>query len=293
LIINGRVALATIARALPLVLFRAGVFVAGGFMVIIFFGMLLFASRIAGGAGPVVIIVVPVLAILGGWICGRVLQRFFLFRHRAAMLFLFSGRAPIPVGLTGAIEESKRLIPDHSCWVLLNRGLRQALFAFIRGNRVLPAPPAADRPWVLTQIMDLLAMRPLSQAVLALAYARGSMDAGQAVREALALYFRHGLESRRQARMWLLFSAAGQFFQFLCLAVPNWIFFRGAGIPVWIGVVLAAVIARLLHRAFVVPLELAGLSTALLAETRGRVPDLESCEKLAALFPDAALANKF
>lgn len=262
-------------------------------MVIIFFGMLLFAWRLAGDSGQAVAAGITLLAATGWWVSSRLLQRFFLYRQRAAMLFLFSGRSSTPVGLTGAIEESKRLIPDHSCWVLLNRGQRQALFAFIRGNRILPAPPAADRPWVLTRIMDLLAMRPLSQAVLALAYARGSTDAGQAVREALALYFQHGLESRRLARMWLLFSAAGQFFLFLCLAVPNWIFFRGAGIPVWIGAVLAAVIARLLHQAFVVPLELAGLSTALLAETRGRVPDLESCEKLASLFPDATLASKF
>mgnify|MGYP001597611994 CR=1 FL=1 len=88
-----------------------------------------------------------------------------------------------------------------------------------------------------------------------------------------------------------MFSAAGLIFIFLCLAVPNWLFFRNAGAPVWIGLVLAAAIARLLHQAFIAPFVLAGLSAALLAETRGQVPAPGLCEKMAALFPAATLAG--
>jgi len=81
-------------------------------------------------------------------------------------------------------------------------------------------------------------------------------------------------------------------FVFFCLALPNWIFFRGAGVPVWIGIALAAAIAWLLHQAFAVPVVLAGVSATLLAETRERIPDPELCEKLAALFPDAVPAGE-
>ena len=47
--------------------------------------------------------------------------------------------------------------------------------------------------------------------------------------------------------------------------------------------VLAAAIAWLLHRAFVVPFVLAGISATLLAETRGRTPDPDLCKKLDSL----------
>jgi hypothetical protein len=271
---------------------RAGVFVAGGFTVIILFGMLLLASRLAGGVRPVVAVVATLLAMLGGWGCRRVFQRLFLYRHRAAMLLYFSGRSTVAAGLAATIEESKSLIPDHSRWVLLNRNLRQALSACSRGDGVLPAPPPGDRPGGVARILDLLAMGLLGQAVLSLAYARGGPDGGRSVRQGLALYIVHGMESRRLARQWLLFSASGLFFLFLCLAIPNWVLFSSAGAPVWIGIVLAAVISRLLHQAFIVPFVLAGLSAALLAETRGHTPDPESCEQLTAFFADATLADK-
>lgn len=286
MILNSREALATLARALPLVLFRAGVFVAGGFAVIILFAMLLIASRLATGAGQVVVLAIVLLAVPAWWISGRVLQRFFLYRHRAAMLLAFSGRSTAAAGMAVVIEESKRLIPDYSRWAHLHRAQRSVLFAFIRGNGELPVPPTARQPGGLERILDLLAMGTLSQAVLALAFARGGTDGGRSVREGLALYFTYGMESRRLARRWLLFSTTWLLFLFLCLAVPNWIFFRSAGAPVWIGVVLAAVIARLLHQAFIVPFVLAGVSAALLVETRGHEPDPAFCEKIAPLlFP--------
>ena len=96
------------------------------------------------------------------------------------------------------------------------------------------------------------------------------------------------METPRLARRWVLFSAAGLFFLFLCLAVPNWIFFTGAGAPVWIGMALAAAIAGLLHQAFIAPFALAGVSASLLAETRGHEPDPGLCEELGSLFPASA-----
>jgi hypothetical protein len=115
------------------------------------------------------------------------------------------------------------------------------------------------------------------------AYARGGTDGGRATREGLALYLAHGMESRRLGRRWLSFSAAGLLFLFLCLAVPNWFFFRSAAAPAWIGMALAAAIAWLLHQAFIAPLALAGVCAALLAETAGREPDAGLCERLAPL----------
>ncbi|MBE0664475.1 MAG: hypothetical protein IH584_01535, partial [Candidatus Aminicenantes bacterium] len=97
---NFRAALVTLSRALPAVLFRAGIFIVGGFLVIIFFGMLLIALRLAGGVSQSVVIAVLVLAVLGGWACGRVLQRLFLYRHRAALLVLFSERSVMAPGLS-------------------------------------------------------------------------------------------------------------------------------------------------------------------------------------------------
>ena len=78
---------------------------------------------------------------------------------------------------------------------------------------------------------------------------------------------------------------------FLAWPCPTGFFFSGAGAPVWIGIALAAAIAWLLHQAFIVPFVLAGVSAALLAETRDRIPDPELCEKLAALFPEPAPAG--
>ena len=131
----------------------------------------------------------------------------------------------------------------------------------------------------------------LSQAVLTLAFSRAGSGAGLPTREALALFLEYGEECRRQARQWSFFSFAGLVFLFLCLALPNWFFFASAGAPVWIGLVLAAAIAWLLHRAFVVPFVLAGISGTLLAETRGRTPDPDLLKKLDTLVPVAASAN--
>ena len=273
-------------------LLRAGVYVAGGFAVIVLFGMLLIASRQVAGAGPAVTVSIALLVVLAWWASGRVLQRLFLYRQRAAMLLAFSGGSRAAGGMAATSEETKRLIPDYPRWKLLNRVLHSALSAFIRGvGAEFHAPPAARETGGLTRFLDLLAMGSLGQAVLALAYARGGVYGDRSLREGLALYFAHGAESRRLARKWLVFSACAQLFLFLCLAIPNWIFFRGAGAPVWIGVVLAAAIARLLHQAFVAPIVLAGVSAALLAETRDRTPAPELCDRLAALFPDAAHAN--
>jgi len=282
--VNFKEALAVLYRALPVVLFRAGIFVAGGFMIIILFGVALFAFRLAGGSSQTVAMTITVLAILGWWVSGRVLQRFFLYRYRAAMLFLFSGcPAAAASSLATAIQEARRLFPDHSCWMVQNRSLRRALSAFFRSNGEFPVQPAAVPRKRFAKIIDLLTVRSLSQAVLALAFFRGGTDAGRSVREGLALYFRHGTESRRLARQWLWLTAAGLAFLFLCLALPNWVFFRSAGAPAWIGIALAAAIAWLLYQAFIVPFALAGLSAALLAETSGCDPDPALCEKIVPL----------
>jgi hypothetical protein len=286
--LNFKEALAALSRALPLVMLRAGVYVTGGFMVIVLFAMLLVASRLAGGSASAVIIAITVLAFGGGWVSGRALERFFLYRQRAAMLLAFSGGSRAAGGMAATSEESKRLIPDYPRWKLLNRALHSALYAFIRGvGAEFQVPPVVQGAGGVARILDLLAVGSLGQAVMALAYARGGVYGDRSVREGLALYFAHGAESRRLARKWLAFSACAQLFLFFCLAVPNWIFFRGAGAPVWIAVVLAAAIARLLHQAFIAPIALAGVSAALLAETRDRIPDPELCEKLAVLFQDA------
>lgn len=289
--LNFREALLALSRALPLVLFRAGVFVAGGFMVIVFFGMLLLASRLAVGAGQAVAAVMTAVAVLGWWVSGRVLQRFFLYRQRAAMLLAFSGCSTAAGGMAATSEESKRLVPDYPRWKLLNRSLRRALIASSRGGEIaFMAPPAARGSGGVARALDRLATGPLCQAIMALAYARGGADGGRSLREALALYFAHGMESPRLARRWMLFSAEGLIFLFLCLAVPNWFFFASAAAPLWIGVILAAAIAWLLHQAFVAPFALAGVSAALLAETKGHEPDPELSKKLNALFPAAAVA---
>jgi hypothetical protein len=272
-----REALATISRALSPVIFRAGIFVAGGFGVIVLCGMLLFIFRPASGIDPIfaLFLVVPVL--VGGWVSIWLLQRFFLYRQQAAMLFLFSGRNPAFPGLAGALQEGGRIFPDHSRWAALNRALRRA----IAGLAADGSPAKSARPDAAV----------LSQAVLTLAFSRAGADAGLQTREALALFLEYGEECRSQSRQWSFFSFAGLAFLFLCLALPNWFFFASAGAPVWIGMVLAAAIAWLLHRAFVVPFVLAGISGTLLAETRDRIPDPELCEKLAMLFPHATPAG--
>jgi hypothetical protein len=258
--------------------------VAGGFMVIILFGMLVMASRLAGGASPAMAAAMTMLVFLGGWVSGRVLQRFIFYRHRAALLFLFSGQTPAPCSLGAAIHAATRSFPSYSPWAALNRNLRHFLAVVHRGSDTYAIQPDAG-------VADLFAARPLSQAILTLAFRRGGSDVGRSAREGLALYLRHGLATRKLARQWLGFSLVGLAFLFLCLALPNWFFFKSAGAPVWIGVVLAAVIAWLLHQAFIIPFILAGLSAALLTETRGQTPDPGLCEKLASLFPDIPLPD--
>jgi hypothetical protein len=261
--------------------------VAGGFAVIILFGMLLFVFRVAGSGGQTVATIIVMLVVLGGWVSGRVLQRFILYRHRAAMLFLFSGRPAAMAGPSSALQEAVRFFPGYSSWSSLNRSLRRALSLVYRGSEELPVLSSVHSGWV-----DRLAAGPLSQAILVQAFARGGADAGRSAREGLALFLGQGMESRRQVRQWLWFSSAGLAFLFICLALPNWFFFRSAGAPVWIGVVLAAAIAWLLHQAFVIPFVLAGMSGALLAETRGQTPDPGLCEKLVALVQDTSSPGK-
>jgi hypothetical protein len=99
----------------------------------------------------------------------------------------------------------------------------------------------------------------------------------------LALYWRHGDNTRRLAKRWLGFSLAGWVLLFFILALANGFIFLSAGVPVVIGITLAFVIAWVVHQAFVAPLALAGVSAALLAEAEGREPDPALCEKLAPL----------
>jgi hypothetical protein len=286
-----REALATISRALPPVIFRAGVFVAGGFGVIVLCGMLLFIFRPASGIDPVfaLILVVPVL--VGGGASAWLLQRFFLYRQQAAMLFLFSGGKPASPGLAGSLQEGGRVFTDHFRWAALNRKVRLALFAFYRGGEESFAASGCRPGRNFPRIPDLLALGPVSHGILALAVSRGDRDIEHATREALALYFRLGSERRLLARRWLWFSSAGMAFLFLCLALPNWFFFASAGAPVWIGMALAAAIAWLLHRAFVAPFVLAGICGTLLAETRGKTPDPDLLKKLDPLALAAASPN--
>jgi hypothetical protein len=276
--LNFKEALATVSRALPLVLLRAGIFVAGGFMVIIIFAMLLFAFRPGGGVNPAFALFLLVPVILSGWAVSRLLQRNFLFRHRAAMFYLFSGRKPAAPGLAGALQEVGRFFPEYSSWAAFNSSMNKALAGLAKDGS-----PA---------ISSHLVARELNQAVLVLAFSRGGTNAGHSTREALALFLEHGEKSRNWIRQWSYFSLAGLAFLFLCLALPNWIFFNGAGAPVWIGIVLAAAITWLLHQAFVVPLVLAGVCGALLTETSGKIPDQSICEKLDSLIPGTTLPNK-
>ena len=199
--VNFKEALTVLYRALPLVLFRAGIFVAGGFLVIIIFGVLLFAFRPAGGANPVAALVVSVLAILGWWVSGRVLQRFFLYRQKAAMLLLFSGCSFPAPGLAMAINEAGRYFNNYSQWRALNRLLRLVLLSFRFNGEILEARSSPHSGY-LERFADLLVAGSLSQAVLGLAFSRNGMNIWQSAHEGLALYFQHGNGSRRLACRW-------------------------------------------------------------------------------------------
>jgi hypothetical protein len=279
--VNFKEALAVLYRALPVVLFRAGIFAAGGFATIIIFGMLLFTWRVAGGSSPVVVII-AILAVLGWATSGLILQRFFLFRYRAAMLLLFSGRAQQASGLAAALKESRNLFSSYSQWRALNLMLKRAL-SFSNGlNGQIPKRLLAGGA---RRFLDFPADTITGQAVMTLAFSRrGGPDIALSLREGVALVFALGAESRRLVRSWLRFSAAGLALIFLCLALPNWFIFSSAGAPVWIGIALAAIISVLLHQAFVVPFVLAGVSGSLLVETRGKTPNEKVCAKLVPFF---------
>jgi hypothetical protein len=218
-----------------------------------------------------------------GWVTALALERFFLFRYHAALLFFFSSPPGTAPGLAVALREAARFFPGPALWAAAKSRLRRFLAGRHRDQENLFLPVEARGLTV-----GRLASAALAQAVVALAFSRGNGDSGLALREGLALCLCHGTTSRALARSWERFSLMGLAFIFFCLALPNWIFFRGAGVPVWIGLALAAAIAWLLHQAFTVPLVLAGVSAALLAETRERIPDPELCEKLVALFPATA-----
>jgi hypothetical protein len=264
--LNFKEALAALARAFSAYLFYAAALVLGGLLILLEFGLALFVLRLTRIPAPSAASIATAVILLGGWLTLLAWRRLFLFRRLAAMLYLFSGsdpcRAKAAVG---------QWFPSYSAWARWNRGLSRALASLGR----------KDGP-----VQSLC-----KPAILALAFARGG-QVEMALREGLTLYCRHGERTRPLARRWLRFSVMGLALLFLCLALPNWFFFHAAGAPIAIGVALAAVIAWFLHQAFIAPLALSGVSTALLAETRGHAPDPERCEKLTAFFPAAALASK-
>ena len=145
--------------------------------------MLLFIFRPASGIDPVfgLFLVVPVL--VGGWVSAWLLQRFFLYRQQAAMLFLFSGRKPASPGWPAP---SRRPAAFPRSFALGGPEPRpaQALFAFHRGGeerfdrigcrrrRSFPDPGPAGPAAV-------------SQAILTLAFSRAgsgyrALDPGSA-----------------------------------------------------------------------------------------------------------------
>ncbi len=270
--LNFKEALAVLAKAFPAYLFNAGALVLGGLLVLAEFGLVLIAQRLVRIAAPLAAVIVAAAILLGGWLTLLAWQRFLTYRRQAAMLFLFSGMAP-----SQAAGEARRLFPKHSNWARLNRRLHKALCA-LHQNGELYAVPAPSRG-----IIGRLAETRFSQAILVLAFSRGSTDRERSVREGLALYWLHGVAIRSLAKRWLGFSAAGFALFFLCLALANGFIFLSAGAPVVIGIVLAAVIACFLHQAFVAPLALAGVSAALLAKTQGCEPDAALCERIAPL----------
>lgn len=252
--LNFRGALAALARAFPAYLPYAGVLVLVGLLVLLEFAIFLVALRLARISAPVAAWIVTAAILLAGWLTLTTWRRLFLFRRLAAMLYLFSGADPCR-----ANDAVRQWFPSHSVWARRKRGLRRSLASL--GLEGGPAAGSGGRP----------AQSLLGPAIVVLAFARGG-QVEAALREGLALYCRHGERTRPLARRWLGFSALGLALLFLCLALPNWFFFRSAGAPVAIGIALAAVIAWFLHQAFIAPLALAGVSASLLDETSGREP---------------------
>jgi hypothetical protein len=281
-------ALATLSRGLPAALIRAAVLAAGGFSAIIVFGMLLFARRFAGGSS-IVLAIIAMAAVLAWAASGLAVQRLFLFRYRAVMLLLFSGRVLPAAGLATAVEESRGLFGSYSRWRALNKKLRRALS--ISGglsgqiSKITPQEKVRRLP-------DFGSNGIVAQAVMALALSRGGADIMATLKEGLVLAFGVGAARQRLAKDWMLFSIAGLASIFVCLALPNWLIFSGAGAPVWIGIALSAAIAVLLHQAFVVPFVLAGLSGALLNDSHGRTADRDLIEKVNSLFSSVKSPGK-
>ena len=187
------------------------------------------------------------------------------------MLFLFSGREP-----SSAAVEARRLFPSFSSWLRGNRSLRRVLQALRRDS-------GQDTSFAAADSAGRLAQAHFRRSILALAFSRLNADGASALKAGLALYWRHGDNTRRLARRWLGFTLAGWALLFFVLALANGFIFLSAGVPLVIGVTLAAVIAWAVHQAFVAPLALAGVSAALMAETRGHEPDAALCEKIAPL----------
>ncbi len=186
-------------------------------------------------------------------------------RQRARPGLLREDRAP-----AYSLTSSRNIFSSYSQWRALNLKLRRAL-SFSRGlpRQTMIKSLAGWTRSCLASPADAI----IAQAVMILAFSRpNGADIAISLREGLVLFSAAGAENRRRSRRWLWFSAAGLSFIFLCLALPNWFIFSSAGAPVWIGVVLAAIISGLLHQAFVVPLVLAGVSASLLLETRGKIP---------------------
>lgn len=267
--LNFRGALAALARAFPAYLPYAGVLVLAGLLVLLEFAIFLVVLRLARISPPAAAWIVSAAVLLAGWLTLAAWRRLFLFRRQAAMLYLFSGADPCRAG--AAVGQC---FPSHSTWARWNRVLRRALFVLRWEGAPGTAPIVGIGGW--------LSNPACGGAVLSLAFARGH-EAQAAIRAALALFLNCGERTRSAARNWQGFSALGLGIIFLSLAIPNWFFFRAAGAPAAVGVALAAVIGWILHQAFIAPLALAGVSAALLAETRGQEPDAGLCEKIAPL----------
>ena len=267
--LNFKEALALLSRALPQLLSCAAAYVGAGLLILLEFGLLLFTLRLAGVSTSGAMLILPILILLGGWLTLQAWQRFFLYRRQTVMLFLFSGMEP-----PRAATEAGRVFPSFSGWARDNRRLRRALRDLGPGSE-LPAvsfSPAA--------VFSRLAQAHFSRAIMALAFSRIHAAAASALGVGLALYWRHGAGTRRLARRWLGFSLAGWALLFSILALANGFIFHSAGVPVLIGVTLAAVIAWTLYQAFIAPLALAGVCQMLLAETEGHEPDPALCEKI-------------
>jgi len=261
-------ALAALSRAFADFLIHAAAMVACGFVALVEFAALLVVTRGAGIHGPAAVLLLAALIVLAGALTLAAWERL-LFRRKAAMLFAFAGR---DAGLAGGA--ARVMFPDAASWSRSGRWLRQALYALRRAGEPADLPPG---------ISGRVAETAFCRAILALAVSRGYRDQPQGLAEALALYWRHGVQTRRTAEHWLRFSATSQALLFAVLALANVLIFRHAGAPAAIGVALAVAVAWPLHRAFFAPLALAGVSAALLSETNGREPDAVLCNKITPL----------